>query len=77
VTVPRKAWLDTLASTLGDDTLVVAGLGANARYLPHLPIRAPHFALCDAMGAAIPSRSGWPSPVRIVTSSRRKATGPC
>jgi thiamine pyrophosphate-dependent acetolactate synthase large subunit-like protein len=58
VTVPRKAWLDTLASTLGDDALVVAGLGANARYLPHLPIRAPHFALCDAMGAAIPLALG-------------------
>ena len=58
MSVPRKAWLDALAADLGADALVVASLGANARYLPHLPIRAPHFALCDAMGAAIPLALG-------------------
>jgi len=58
VTVPRKAWLDALAATLDAQALVVAGLGANARYLPHLPIKAAHFAMCDAMGAAIPLALG-------------------
>ena len=58
MTVPRKSWLDALAAAVGEDHLVVAGLGANARYLPHLPMRAPHFALCDAMGAAIPLALG-------------------
>jgi thiamine pyrophosphate-dependent acetolactate synthase large subunit-like protein len=55
VSVPRRAWLDALVAALDPARdLLVAGLGANARYLPHLPVRAPHFALCDAMGAAIP-----------------------
>ena len=58
MSVSRKAWLDALAATLDDDALVVASLGANARYMPHLPMRAPHFALCDAMGAAIPLALG-------------------
>ena len=58
MSVPRKAWLDALAATLGEDALVVASLGANARYMPHLPMRAAHFALCDAMGAAIPLALG-------------------
>jgi thiamine pyrophosphate-dependent acetolactate synthase large subunit-like protein len=58
MTVPRKAWLDALAAAADAETIVVAGLGANARYLPHLPMRAPHFALCDAMGAAIPLALG-------------------
>ncbi|HYE91102.1 MAG TPA: thiamine pyrophosphate-dependent enzyme [Terriglobales bacterium] len=58
MSVPRKAWLDVLAATLGADALVVASLGANARYMPHLPIKAAHFALCDAMGAAIPLALG-------------------
>jgi thiamine pyrophosphate-dependent acetolactate synthase large subunit-like protein len=59
VSVPRRAWLDALVAAL-DPTrdLLVAGLGANARYLPHLSVRAPHFALCDAMGAAIPLALG-------------------
>lgn len=55
MSVPRRAWLDALVAALDPARdLLVAGLGANARYLPHLPVRAPHFALCDAMGAAIP-----------------------
>lgn len=58
MSVPRKAWLDALAAALGDEALVVASLGANARYMPHLPMRAAHFALCDAMGAAIPLALG-------------------
>ena len=58
MSVVRKAWLDALAATLDEDALVVASLGANARYMPHLPIRAAHFALCDAMGAAIPLALG-------------------
>lgn len=51
----RRAWLEALVAALDPQRdLVVAGLGANARYLPHLGVRVPHFALCDAMGAAIP-----------------------
>ncbi len=56
---PRRRWLDALVAALDPDhDLLVAGLGANARYLPHLPVRAPHVALCDAMGAAIPLALG-------------------
>lgn len=59
MSVPRRAWLDALVAALDPARdLLVAGLGANARYLPHLPVRAPHFALCDAMGAAIPLALG-------------------
>ena len=59
MTAARTAWLDALVPALdpGHD-LLVAGLGANARYLPHLAVRVPHFALCDAMGAAIPLALG-------------------
>lgn len=56
---PRRAWLEALAAALdAARDLLVAGLGANARYLPHLGVRAPAFALCDAMGAAIPLALG-------------------
>ena len=59
MSVARRAWLDALVEALDPERdLLVAGLGANARYLPHLPVRAPHFALCDAMGAAIPLALG-------------------
>jgi thiamine pyrophosphate-dependent acetolactate synthase large subunit-like protein len=59
VTTPRRAWLEALVATLDPARhLVVAGLGANARYLPHMAVRAPCFALCDAMGAAIPLALG-------------------
>jgi thiamine pyrophosphate-dependent acetolactate synthase large subunit-like protein len=59
VSAARRARLDALLEALdaGRD-LLVAGLGANARYLPHLPVRAPHFALCDVMGVAIPLALG-------------------
>lgn len=56
---PRKAWLAALVAALDPERdLLVAGLGANARYLPHLKVPVPHFALCDAMGAAIPLALG-------------------
>jgi phosphonopyruvate decarboxylase len=59
VSVPRRAWLDALVAALDPARdLLVAGLGANARYLPHLAVRAPYVALCDAMGAAIPLALG-------------------
>ena len=59
MTTARRAWLEALLAALdpsGD--LIVAGLGANARYLPHLGTRVPNFALCDAMGSAIPLALG-------------------
>ena len=55
---PRRAYLDALVAHLGPGDVLVSGLGANARWLPHLPVRAPVFALCDAMGAAIPLALG-------------------
>lgn len=59
MSVPRRAWLDALVAALDPARdLLVAGLGANARWLPHLPVRVPCFALCDAMGAAIPLALG-------------------
>ena len=59
MSVARRAWLAALVDALdGTLDLVVAGLGANARYLPHLAPRAPYLALCDAMGAAIPLALG-------------------
>jgi sulfopyruvate decarboxylase subunit beta len=59
VSPPRKAWLDALVTTLDPRRdLLVAGLGANARYLPHMLVPVPYFALCDAMGAAIPLALG-------------------
>jgi sulfopyruvate decarboxylase subunit beta len=55
----RTAYLEVLVRSLepGRD-LLVAGLGANARYLPHMSVPVPYFALCDAMGAAIPLALG-------------------
>jgi thiamine pyrophosphate-dependent acetolactate synthase large subunit-like protein len=59
VSVPRRVWLDALVAALDPARdLLVAGLGANARYLPHLSVPVPHVALCDAMGAAIPLALG-------------------
>lgn len=67
-TIARKAYLDGLVAALepGRD-LVVAGLGANARYLPHMDVPTPCFALCDAMGAAIPLALG----MALVRGDRR------
>ena len=59
MTTGRRAWLESLVATLDPaHDLLVAGLGANARYLPHLGVRVPYLALCDAMGAAIPLALG-------------------
>jgi phosphonopyruvate decarboxylase len=56
---PRRAYLEALLITLeAPRDLLVAGLGANARYLPHLRVAVPYLALCDAMGAAIPLALG-------------------
>ena len=55
----RKAYLEALLGSLDRARdLLVAGLGANARYLPHLSVPVPHVALCDAMGCAIPLALG-------------------
>jgi thiamine pyrophosphate-dependent acetolactate synthase large subunit-like protein len=71
MTTPRRAWLDVVVDGLDPARdLVVASLGANARWLPHLPVRAPYFALCDAMGAAVPLALGMAlaRPERRVTA---------
>ena len=54
----RRPLLEALVSMLTDRDVLVSCLGANARYLPHLPVTCPVFALCDAMGAAIPLALG-------------------
>ncbi len=54
----RKPLLEALAGMLTPDDVLVSCLGANARYLPHLTVPAPVFALCDSMGAAIPLALG-------------------
>jgi thiamine pyrophosphate-dependent acetolactate synthase large subunit-like protein len=58
VSVPRQAWLSALLAALDARDVLVAGLGGNARYLPHMAPRVPHWALCDSMGAAIPLALG-------------------
>ena len=55
---PRKPFLEALVAMLTPGDILVSCLGANARYLPHLTVPAPVFALCDAMGAAIPLALG-------------------
>lgn len=57
--VPRLAWLEALVGALDPARdILVSCLGANARYLPHLRVPVPCFALADAMGAAIPLALG-------------------
>jgi thiamine pyrophosphate-dependent acetolactate synthase large subunit-like protein len=56
--ISRKPFLDALVAWLRADDVLVSCLGANARWLPHLPVRSPVFALCDSMGAAIPLALG-------------------
>lgn len=71
MTVARRAWLDVVVGGLEPARdLLVAGLGANARWLPHLEVRAPYLALCDAMGAAVPLALGMAlaRPERRVTA---------
>ena len=55
---PRKPLLEALVAMLTADDVLVSSLGANSRYLPHLAVAAPVFALCDSMGAAIPLALG-------------------
>ena len=59
MTIARTAYLEALVRAVepGRD-VIVAGLGANARYLPHMSVSVPCFALCDAMGSAIPLALG-------------------
>jgi phosphonopyruvate decarboxylase len=54
----RKAYLDALVSLLTPRDVLISCLGANARYLPQMPVPCPVFALCDSMGAAIPLALG-------------------
>ena len=54
----RKPLLDALVSMLTPRDVLVSCLGANARYLPHMKVPSPVFALCDSMGAAVPLALG-------------------
>ncbi len=54
----RKPLLEALVAMLTPDDVLVSCLGANSRYLPHLAVSSPTFALCDSMGAAIPLALG-------------------
>jgi phosphonopyruvate decarboxylase len=54
----RKAFLDALVRLLTPDDVLVSCLGANARWLPHMRVAAPVFALCDSMSAAVPLALG-------------------
>ena len=56
--IPRKPFLDALVTALTPQDVLVSCLGANARWLPHMTVPAPVFALCDSMGAAIPLALG-------------------
>ena len=62
----RKPFLDALVAWLRAEDVLVSCLGANARWLPHLPVRSPVFAMCDSMSAAIPLALGvaWTRPDR-------------
>jgi thiamine pyrophosphate-dependent acetolactate synthase large subunit-like protein len=54
----RKAFLDALVAALAREDVLVSCLGANARWLPHMNVTVPVFALCDSMGAAVPLALG-------------------
>ena len=54
----RKPLLDALVAMLTPRDVLVSCLGANARYLPHMRVPSPVFALCDSMGAAVPLALG-------------------
>jgi len=54
----RRPFLDALVAWLRAEDVLVSCLGANARWLPHLPVRSPVFAMCDSMGTAIPLALG-------------------
>ena len=55
---PRKPLLDALVEALRPSDVLISCLGANARYLPHMTVPCPVFALCDSMGAAVPLALG-------------------
>ncbi len=54
----RKLFLDALVAALAPDDVVVSCLGANSRWLPHMNVAVPVFALCDSMSAAVPLALG-------------------
>ena len=54
----RKPFLDALVAALTADDVLVSCLGANARWLPHMSVTVPVFALCDSMSAAVPLALG-------------------
>lgn len=54
----RKPFLDALVAALAPDNVLVSCLGANARWLPHMNVPVPTFALCDSMSAAVPLALG-------------------
>jgi phosphonopyruvate decarboxylase len=54
----RKPFLDALVAALVPDDVVVSCLGANSRWLPHMNVTVPVFALCDSMSAAVPLALG-------------------
>ena len=54
----RKAFLEALVAALAPHDVLVSCLGANARWLPHMKVPVPVFALCDSMGAAVPLALG-------------------
>jgi phosphonopyruvate decarboxylase len=54
----RKPFLDALVVALAADDVVVSCLGANSRWLPHMNVTVPVFALCDSMSAAVPLALG-------------------
>ena len=56
--IGRKPFLDALVAALAPEDVVVSCLGANARWLPHMHVTVPVFALCDSMGAAVPLALG-------------------
>ena len=56
--IPRRPFLDALVAALTPRDVLVSCLGANARWLPHMAVPAPVFALCDSMSAAIPLALG-------------------
>lgn len=54
----RKPFLEALVAALAPQDVVVSCLGANARWLPHMNVTVPLFALCDSMSAAVPLALG-------------------
>ena len=76
---PRRPMLEALVAMLTPSDVLVSSLGANSRYLPHLNVKAPVFALCDSMGAAIPLALGMAlqRPDRHVVALEGDVLRPC